>query len=172
MVLSSGGVDMKLRILIPMVVACFATTISLEAMPIPASFESTGDDRKAIEALLETYTNAVSHKDERLFETLLLNREIPFSDVTSAVKANGAPGGTEHYESFRKGVFEGPPFTQRFEDVHIGQDGLLASVSLVFVNTSPQGSGWGWKTLQLLKVGGHWKIASEFYTGHPGDPAK
>jgi len=39
-------------------------------------------------------------------------------------------------------------------------------VSLVFVNTSPQGSSWGWKTMQLLKVSGQWKIASEFYTGH------
>jgi hypothetical protein len=41
-------------------------------------------------------------------------------------------------------------------------------VSLVFVNTSPDGSSWGWKTMQLLKVSSQWKIASEFYTGHAG----
>lgn len=137
-------------------------------MPVPANFESVGDDRKAIEALLQTYTKAVSSKDEALFETILLNKNIPFSDAPSAIGANGAEAGTQHYESFRKSVFEGPPFTQRFQDVHIRQDGPVADVSLVFVNSSPQGSSWGWKTLQLLKVGGRWKIASEFYTGHPG----
>jgi hypothetical protein len=50
--------------------------------------------------------------------------------------------------------------------VHIQQDGLLAQVSLVFVNSTAQGDTWGWKTMQLLKVAGQWKIASEFYTGH------
>jgi len=66
----------------------------------------------------------------------------------------------------RKEVFEGPPFTQIFRDVYIQQDGPLANVSLVFVNSSADGSSWGWKTMQLLKIDGRWKIASEFFTGH------
>jgi len=132
------------------------------ATPIPATFESAGDDRKAIETLLDTYTKAVSGKDQALFETILLNKEIPFSGVGSAIN------GTQHYEAFRKAVFEGPAFTQRFQNVHIDQDGALANVSLVFVNSSAEGTSWGWKTMQLLKVGGQWKIASEFYTGHRG----
>jgi hypothetical protein len=136
------------------------------AAPIPASFDSAGADRQAIETLLDTYTRAVSTKDQPLFETLLLSQDIPFSDVDSAVKANGAADGTRHYADFRRGVFEGAPFTQKFQDVRIAQDGPLADVSLVFVNTSSQGTSWGWKTLQLLKVAGQWKIASEFYTGH------
>jgi hypothetical protein len=135
---------------------------------IPASFDSAGEDRKAIEKLLDTYTQAVSGKDQARFEALLLNKDIPFSDASSAIGAGGAAHGTQHYDSFRKGVFEGPAFTQHFQDVHIVQDGPLATVSLVFVNTSTQGSSWGWKTLQLLKVNGKWKIASEFYTGHAG----
>ena len=133
-------------------------------MPIPPSFDSVGDDRSAIEALLNSYTKAVSSKDQALFETLLLNKQISFSDVSSAISAKE----TAHYESFRKGVFEVPAFTQRFQDIHVAQDGPLANVSLVFVNTSTKGMSWGWKTLQLLKVEGQWKIASEFYTGHPG----
>jgi hypothetical protein len=42
----------------------------------------------------------------------------------------------------------------------------MAQVWLHFI-TRVQGShsgGEGWKTLTLLKVGGNWKIASEFYT--------
>jgi hypothetical protein len=59
-----------------------------------------------------------------------------------------------------------PVHTQRFRNIHIEQDGALANVSLVFVNTTARGAAWGWKTLQLLKVEGQWKIASEFYTAH------
>ncbi|MBC7666684.1 MAG: hypothetical protein H7276_23330 [Caulobacter sp.] len=133
---------------------------------VPSSFESTGVDRLAIEALLDTYTRSVSTKDQALFETLLLDKQIPFSDVYSAIDAPDGPAATHHYDAFRRGVFGGPPFTQKFQDIHITQDGPLAQVSLVFVNTSPAGTSWGWKTLQLLKASGHWKIASEFYTGH------
>ena len=134
------------------------------SVPIPPGFESVGDDRKAIDALLGNYTKAVSSKDQALFETLLLNKQITFSDVSSAIAAKEAA----HYESFRAGVFDGPAFTQRFKDIHVAQDGPLADVSLVFVNTSAKGTSWGWKTLQLLKVEGQWKIASELYTGHSG----
>jgi Putative lumazine-binding len=133
-------------------------------MSTPPSFDSVGDDRRAIDALLSSYTKAVSSKDQALFETLLLNKQITFSDVSSAIAAKEAA----HYESFRKAVFGGPAFTQRFQDIHVAQDGPLADVSLVFVNTSAKGMSWGWKTLQLLKVEGQWKIASEFYTGHSG----
>ena len=73
---------------------------------------------------------------------------------------------TRHYDAFLQGVFGGPPFTQTFQNVRIPQDGPLADVSLVFVNASSGHTSWGWKTLQLLRVAGKWKIASEFYTGH------
>ena len=137
------------------------------AAPIPAQFTSAGEDRREIEALLTTYATAVSTKNQPLFEGLLLDKEIPFSGVGATDRSGGGKVVTANYDSFRKGVFQGPPFTQRFQDVHIDQDGRLASVSLVFVNTAADGASWGWKTLQLLKVGGNWKIASEFYTGHP-----
>src|SRR5205085_11439699 len=117
-------------------------------------FESTGEDRQAIEALLDTYTRAVSTKDQALFETLLLDKQIPFSDVASAIEAPAGTATTNHYEAFRRGVFGGPPFTQTFQQIHISQDGPLAQVSVVFVNSSPEGSSWGWKTLQLLKASG------------------
>jgi len=112
------------------------------------------------------YTTAVSTKDQARFEALLLNKTIPFSDVGSAISAKGLPAGTENYDSFRKGTFQGPPFEQRFQDVKILQDGPLAEVSLVFVNSTSKESTWGCKTMQLLKVDGRWKIASEFFTGH------
>jgi len=48
----------------------------------------------------------------------------------------------------------------------IEQDGVLAQASLDFVTrvTGSKQGGYGFKTLTLVKVQGHWKIASEFYT--------
>jgi hypothetical protein len=114
----------------------------------------------------DPYTRAVSSKDQKLFESLLLNTHIPFSHAVSALKNADRETGTQNYEDFRKGVFEGPPFTQRFQDIDITADAVLADVRLIFINTSPRGVNWGWKTLQLLKVGGQWRIASEFFTTH------
>lgn len=133
------------------------------AVPIPQHFDSTGSDRRAIETVLANYTMAVSTKNEALFESLLISLAIPFSYIgpapaTGVVSAN--------YAQFRHGVFDGPPFTQRFTDVRITQDGNVASVTLVFINTDAKGESWGWKTLQLLNTTAGWKIASEFFTSH------
>ena len=133
---------------------------------IPVKFKGNSADRQAIQALLDAYTRAVSTKDRQLFETLLLNQSIPFTSVDAAVGAADREDGSRNYARFRAGVFEGEPFIQRFRDIHIEQDGALASVTLVFVNTRQGLSSWGWKTLHLLKVKGAWKIASEFYTTH------
>lgn len=152
-------------VLIMIVAICGSTSSRAAAVPTDG-FKSTGADREAIETLLASYTKAVTSKNEALFESLLLDKGIPFSGVQSARQPGGADIGTRNYESFRKGVFHGPPFTQTFQDIHILQDGPLAEVSLVFVNKAPNGNSWGWKTLQLLKAAGLWKIASEFYTGH------
>lgn len=135
-------------------------------MPVPATFESRGEDRTAIGVLLDTYTKAVSTKDQALFESLLLDKAIPFSGVPLSAEGKGAFVQTSHYEEFRKGVFEGEPFTQTFRDIQIHQDGTLAQVSLVFENTTATAKSWGWKTMELLKVDGRWKIAAEFFTGH------
>jgi hypothetical protein len=162
--------DMLSRLsLIATALAVLALTSASASSPrIPPSFTSAGADHQAIAALLDTYKHAVSTKNRTLFETLLLNKTIPFTGIAGATSSLSAPSATAQYLAFAHDVFDGPAFTQRFQDVHIDQDGPLAAVSLVFVNSSAHGSNWGWKTLQLLKVDGQWKIASEFYTGHPG----
>ena len=100
-----------------------------------------------------------------MFETLLLNKSIPFSYIPRDSHPI-TDHGTENYEVFRKGVFAGPPFTQRFEHVRIQQEGGVADVALVFVNTTPDSVTRGWKSMQLLRVDGVWRIASEFFTDY------
>lgn len=155
-------------LLVATVAAILATPVNAFSYrtPIPVTFESQGADRAAIETLLNTYTAAVSHKNQALFETLLLSKTIPFSGVPLSARAGDVAPETTNYEAFRRAVFQGSPFVQKFQNVHIQQDGSLAQVSLVFVNTTPKEVSWGWKTMQLLKVGGKWKIAGEFFTAH------
>ncbi len=154
---------MKLFLSTALLLAAAATSPAV-AVPIATSFAATGADKAAIEALLKSYTQAVSTKDQALFETLLLNKDVSFSWVDAGGVKAGAK--ESNYEGFRKAVFEGPAFTQSFQNISILNDQALATVSLVFVNTTPAGSDWGWKTMQLLKVDGRWKIASEFFTSH------
>ena len=136
----------------------------LDAKPTGRPVPNPAVDRRAIEALLSNYTKAVSTKNQALFETLLLGKDIPFSYVSNGDLVVDEHG-TRQYEAFRKSVFGGPAFTQSFKHVHIHQDGNLADVTLVFVNVDAEGPSSGWKTMQLLKVRGKWKIASEFFTG-------
>lgn len=131
--------------------------------------EATIEDHQAIAKLLDTYTASVTKGDEAAFEALLIDDQVPFSS-TGEITGHGADGQavtTRNYQRFRKSVFEsGVRYTQHFYNIRIDQDGPLAQVSLDFITqeTKSGKGGYGWKTLQLLKVQGHWKIASEFYT--------
>ena len=142
-------------------------TVSISAAASAAAHgRRPTDDRAAIRALLATYADAVSRKDEARFETLLLSKDIPFAYVPAAPTGSD-PSSWRDYDGFRRGVFEGAPFTQRFREVRIRQHGALADVDLVYLNEDRQGVHPGWKAMQLVKVDGRWKIASEFFTDLP-----
>jgi len=135
-----------------------------------AQHETHDDDDQAIRTLLRTYTTSVTNADQASFEALLLDDQVPFSSTNELVgpKAETHPVDTRRYSGFRQAIFaSGVRYTQQFYNVHIEQDGVLAQVSLDFVTKEVKSGrgGYGWKVLQLLKVRGQWKIASEFYTG-------
>ena len=81
----------------------------------------------------------------------------------------GASTGAPPPAGMTKAAGSGKRYKQRFSNVKIEQVGLLAQVSLDYETALQEEdfSGKGWKVLHLLKVGGHWKIASEFYVGYP-----
>jgi hypothetical protein len=168
------GVDVIARLLFS-VLAVLGTAAPLGASPREAApaylsqHQTNADDIRAIERLLETYTTSVTDADQAAFEALLLNEEVPFSSTDELVTphADGQSIDTRRYQRFRKAVFDsGVRYTQRFYNVHIQQDGDLAQVSLDFITkeTKSGRGGFGWKSLQLLKSQGRWKIASEIYT--------
>lgn len=149
---------------------------ALHAGPAHAHGSADTADVNAIHALLATYTRSVSQSDRPAFEALLLDPSIPFhglSDGRFTPRAGAGLGAVQNYAGFRKSVFDsGRQLRQRFYDVTIAHEGDLAQVSLRFETLVVDGGGGrGWKTLDLLRVGGQWKIASEFYTVYPIDAA-
>ena len=166
---------MRLIRLIPALLLASMAASAIAVPPAPAAFAGHAakpDDDAAIRHLLDAYRAAVKNGDEAAFAALLLDEHVPFLAVqTSAlVKANAERVDVQRYADFRTAVFgSARRYEQRFDNVRILQDGALAQVSLDFVTVdagTDQG-GYGWKTLELLKVAGGWRIASEFYTAYP-----
>lgn len=127
-------------------------------------------DAQGINALLTTYTQSVSQGDRARFESQLLDTHIPFYGVDRGNLTSVGLATIQDYAGFRQAIFDGgQKFKQRFSNVSVEQVGNLAQVSLDY-ETAKQDeayAGKGWKVLQLIKVDGQWKIASEFFTGYP-----
>lgn len=128
-------------------------------------------DQRAIARVLDSYTRAVSNGDEAAFSKLLLNENIPFfcTDDLAQSPAKQQPLDVRQYKGFRDAVFRSHAhLAQHFAHVHIEQDGDLAAVSLDFftLKAGTNRGSYGFKTLQLIKVAGTWKIASEFYSAY------
>ncbi len=166
--------------LLPFLLLAAIASTAIALPPPPAAFaghhEATPEDRAAIERLLDAYRAAVKNGDEAGFAALLLNERVPFMAVeASRLGKAGAKGvDIQRYPDFRSAVFgSGKRYEQRFDNVRILQDGALAQVSLDFVTVAAgtDNGGYGWKTLELLKVVGGWRIASEFYTAYGLPPA-
>lgn len=133
--------------------------------------ETSPADHEAIEAVLDGYTRAVSNGDEAAFARLILNEDIPFFSTYGVDRARSTSDlpDLHDYHGFRQAIFRNHQrFDQHFYNVRIEQDGVLAAATLDYVtlDKGTQHGGYGWKTLQLIKVAGEWKIASEIYSGH------
>lgn len=131
----------------------------------------TAADQRAIAGLLDSYTRAVSNGDEAAFSKLLLNENIPFFCTGNLVQSSAKqqPLDVRQYQGFRDAVFRNHPhLAQHFTNVHIEQDGDLAAVSVDFftLDAGTTRGSYGFKTLQLIKVAGSWKIASEFFSAY------
>ena len=166
---------MRITHLIPFLLLAAVAAPAIAIQPPPAAFagqhSATPEDTAAIEHLLDAYRDAVKSGDQPAFAALLLNEHVPFLGVQSSALGKAKADGFDdaRYADFRSAIFgSAQRYEQRFDNVRILQDGALAQVSLDFVTVAAgtDRGGYGWKTLELLKVGGQWRIASEFYTGY------
>lgn len=162
-------------LLITSLLACNANALSTPQAPASdvamAHNQPRAQDEVAIRKLLANYTGSLSAGNREAFESQLLDLRIPFSHV------DGGAGVVDHpslatfqdYARFRKIIFDsGKRYQQRFSNISIEQVGNLAQASLDYQTTlqGDQYEGSGWKVMQLIKLNGQWKIASEFFTGY------
>ncbi|MFZ6654027.1 hypothetical protein [Undibacterium sp. TJN19] len=162
---------MKLPLLFP-ALAAIILVATLSTAHAETHNAPNADDEKQINTLLTNYTTSVTNGDSALFESQLLDLHIPFSGVSQ--KKGGAAKMTlqsiQNYQGFKAAIFgDSQQYKQRFSAIDIQQVGNLAQVSLDY-ETAGQGEdyqGKGWKIIQLIKVDGNWKIASEFFAGYP-----
>lgn len=78
---------MKQRALPLALILVCSSSLAVTAAPIPSSFDSIGQDKTAIATLLQTYTDSVTHKNQASFESLLLNKAVPFKKVAGKFRA-------------------------------------------------------------------------------------
>lgn len=133
---------------------------------------SAAQHHAEIEKLLHNYTHSVSTGNRTLFESQLLDKNIPFFGVRGQLDETFDPDskGVQNYAAFKASVFDsGVEFAQKFSNVKIESSGDLAQVSLNFetVRVASGEGGRGWKVLQLLRFRGRWKIVSELFTVNP-----
>ena len=146
-----------------------ATAEDLPSLNGKTAHMPSEDSRKQIQEVLDNYAKGITTGDRALFESQLLDEKIPFFGLGEKLSASFKPisQGLQGYAGFRKAVFEsGKKYSQKISNISIEQDGDLAQASLDFETTLVESgeSLRGWKTLQLLKVQGRWKIVSELYT--------
>lgn len=172
---------MRAHCLIPFLLLAALARPALAVPPPPDAFagrhQPRPEDAAAIGRLLDAYRAAVKDGDQPAFAALLLNEHVPFLGVQAGALGQARADGvdTQRYADFRSAIFgTRQRYEQRFDNVRVLQDGALAQVSLDFVTVEAGGGqgGYGWKTLELLKVAGQWRIASEFYTGYALPPAR
>ncbi|MFZ6710872.1 hypothetical protein [Undibacterium sp. TC9W] len=129
-------------------------------------------DDQQLRLILANYVQAFSNGDRVLFESQLLDLNIPFSYIPDNINGNKKYDlqSVQKYADFRKSVFEsGSKLKQRFSNIKIEQLGSLAQISLDYESAGRDQDyqGKGWKVIQLIKINQQWKIASEFYNGYP-----
>jgi hypothetical protein len=129
------------------------------------------EQSNSIEKVLETYYTAVTQRDEALFLTTLLDKNILFFSVgdSNSVDPELTTAKMQDYKAFSQRIFHSEErYRHTFERIQIAQEGVLATASLYFTTYRlvTGGTSRGWKTLQLVKVAAEWKIVSEIHTVH------
>ncbi len=167
-----------IRSLASLIITCLLLCIAnvRGATPTQAAAAATrnapkAQDEVAIRKLLSNYTTSLSTGNRKAFELQLLDLDIPFSHVNGGAGAVHNPSLAifQDYAGFRKIIFDGGKrYQQRFSNIKIEQVGNLAQISLDYQTAllGDQYKGSGWKVMQLIKLNGQWKIASEFFTGY------
>ena len=138
--------------------------------------QQKNDNKKEINAIINQYSDSVIKKDSIAFYSLFndgnvtwcaalmdksQNKEIETKGIEKA-SSNYFSGS---YKGFLRSLFSHQFTEDKFDNIHIIEDGTVASVTMDYSFWADNKmTNWGGKYLTLIKRDGIWKITSVIYS--------
>lgn len=133
-------------------------------------------DKKEINTIIERYSESVIKRDSITFYDLFNDGTVTWcasikdqsQSKEEAIKGiqkarNSYFAGT--YKDFLRGLFRYQATEDKFDNIHIMEDGTVASVTMDYSFWADNKmTNWGGKYLTLIKRDGKWKITSVIYS--------
>ena len=136
--------------------------------------QDTIQEKADIEKVVQHFRHSIIEKDSALFHGLFHEDPVIWigvvKDRTQKKILEREPANTknffrDNYRSFFKFIMKSGSQEEKFENIKIINDDVIASVAFdySFWNEKKM-TNWGSEYWQLIKVKGHWKIVSVIYS--------
>ncbi|MCD0466610.1 nuclear transport factor 2 family protein [Flavobacterium sp. ENC] len=154
----------------------FKMILILLLMAFPFYGQQKDDNKKAIRAIIDAYSESVITKDSIAFYSLFNEGNVvwcaAYKDRTQAreIEAKGEKkAGSNYfsgsYKGFMRGLYGDKSTEDKFDTIKIVEDGTVASVTMDYSFWADHKmTNWGSKYLNLIKRDGKWKITSVIYS--------
>lgn len=117
-------------------------------------------DKKEIHRIIDVYSKCVIEKDSATFYDLFNDGRVTWC---AAIKGGDYFEGS--YKGFMRGLYKYKHSEDKFDKIHIVEDGTVASVTMDYSFWAEgKMTNWGGKYLTLIKRDGKWKITSVIYS--------
>lgn len=154
----------------------FKMILILLLIAFPFYGQQKVDNKKAIQAIIDVYSESVIAKDSIAFYGLFNEGNVvwcaAYKDRTQAkeIEAKGEKkAGSNYfsgsYKGFMRGLYGDQATEDKFDNIKIIEDGTVASVTMDYSFWADHKmTNWGSKYLNLIKRDGKWKITSVIYS--------
>ena len=141
-----------------------------------ARAQQTTNSKKEISMLIDQYSKSVIEKDSAKFYSLFNDGQVTWCAAlkdrsqakeieTKRTKATGSNYFSGSYKGFFRSLFSDKSTEDKFDNIHIVEDGTVASVTMDYSFWADNKmTNWGGKYLNLIKRDGKWKITSVIYS--------
>jgi len=150
--------------------------LSLTLAGWQSNAQNVHDDKKELEKIIEVYSKSVIERDSISFYALFNDGPVTWCGALTERSQNrrvqelgaqkaGSNYFSGSYKGFMKGLFSHKTTEDKFDHIHIVQDGTVASCTMDYSFWADgKMTNWGKKYLMLIKKNGNWKITSVIYS--------
>lgn len=138
------------------------------------SAQQTSKDKQEIHQLLNSFMQSIIKKDSVIFNSLFFEGNVNWIGVikekSQAKTIEDNPSivknyFTSTYTSFIQSILQDKKSEEKFENIVIHNDNVIASVTFDYSFWSEDSmTNWGNEYWQLVKINGKWKISSVLFS--------